>query len=154
MQRRRPGFKQRKARITEDSLKFLAQKGLNKKEAAQHFGVSEDTIQRAFADNESFRAAWDEGRSTITGRLRDLQWSHAQRPDSSGVTMTIHMSKHQLGEHERTFQKTEVSYNPIKELLAKIDGKTRGLPAHLQEQGTEHHPQLLPDQSLIPEDRE
>jgi hypothetical protein len=32
--------------------------------------------------------------------LRQLQWKHARRKDFSGVAMTIHMSKHLLGQND------------------------------------------------------
>src|SRR5437899_2662495 len=43
------------------------------------------------------------GRSQTAGAiaLRQLQWKHAKRPDASGVAMTIHMSTHRLGEHDK-----------------------------------------------------
>jgi len=48
-----------------------------------------------------FCQAWEKGQAVGAVAVRQLQWKHAKRPDSSGVAMTIHMSKHRLREHDK-----------------------------------------------------
>ena len=55
-----------------------------------------------------------------TGALRQLQWKHAKRPDSSGVAMTIHMSKHRLGEHDKALH-LNLTVQDIDDLIAKLE---------------------------------
>src|SRR5581483_6910787 len=49
-----------------------------------------------------YRDIWVAGQLERKVSLRRLQWRHAQMPNSAGVTMTIHLSKHQLGETEKS----------------------------------------------------
>ena len=48
-----------------------------------------------------YRDAWQRGRAGGKLSLRRLQWQHAQGEGSSAVQMTIHLSKHWLGESEK-----------------------------------------------------
>jgi hypothetical protein len=52
--------------------------------------------------------------------LRQLQWKHAKRPDASGVAMTIHMSKHRLGEHDK-FLHLNLTVEQVDEMIAKLE---------------------------------
>jgi hypothetical protein len=47
-----------------------------------------------------YREIWQAGRNERKIGLRRLQWRHAQMPNSAGVNMTQHISKHWLGETE------------------------------------------------------
>lgn len=58
------------------------------------------TLKRRLQEEE-YRDEWVQGRSEFKLSLRRLQYRHARMPNSAGVTMTIHMSKHQLGETEK-----------------------------------------------------
>ena len=74
-------------------------------EAAAFFGCSKRTMLR-YLDETSrdpmYRQAWERGRQNGKSSLRRLQWKHANGTGSSAVTMTIHLSKHWLGETERS----------------------------------------------------
>ena len=59
-----------------------------------------DTIKQHLKKPE-LAAAWDQGVGEGKVSLRRLQWRHALREDSGGVSMTIHLSKHHLGERDR-----------------------------------------------------
>jgi hypothetical protein len=59
------------------------------------------TLKRRLQE-PAYRELWDVGKATFQLGLRRLQWRHAKMPNSAGVTMTIHMSKHQLGETEKS----------------------------------------------------
>jgi hypothetical protein len=67
--------------------------------------------------------------------------------------MTIHMSKHRLGEHDKSLVQAELNghVSVIHQLLKEIDGKTRGLPSEMKviEQAPSKT-SLLPEQSKIP----
>ena len=52
--------------------------------------------------------------------MRQLQWKHAKRPDSSGVAMTIHMSKHLLGQHDKALH-LSLTVEDVDELIAKLE---------------------------------
>jgi hypothetical protein len=51
---------------------------------------------------EEFRDVWEQGKAERRIALRRLQWRHAQGTGSSAVQMTIHLSKHWLGEAHET----------------------------------------------------
>jgi hypothetical protein len=52
--------------------------------------------------------------------LRQLQWKHAKRTDSSGVAMTIHMSKHRLGEHDKSLH-LNLTVQDVDEIIARLE---------------------------------
>lgn len=58
------------------------------------------TLKRRLQETE-FRDIWEQGKAERRIALRRLQWRHAQSAGSSGVQMTIHLSKHWLGETEK-----------------------------------------------------
>ena len=58
------------------------------------------TLKRRLQEDR-YRAIWMQARNQFKLSIRRLQFRHAQMPNSAGVTMTIHMSKHQLGETEK-----------------------------------------------------
>lgn len=71
-------------------------------EVAAIFNVSPRTVKRRIADDPEFKAAWEAGIAYGKASLRRLQFKHAQMPNSAGVQMTIHLSKHWLGETDKT----------------------------------------------------
>lgn len=141
--------------VTPHSLKYLASKGFSKKGAAAFLGIAAETLSRKFAEYPDLLAAWDAGVAEKELTLRELQFRHAKRRDGSGVTMTIHMSKHQLGEHDRAL----VNHNHtgqvdlVHQLLQAIDGTTRGLPNAPKTVAAEPRQpsSLLPDRASVPE---
>lgn len=59
------------------------------------------TLKRRLKEPEYaaiIKAGQAEGRIS----LRRLQWRHAQMPNSAGVNMTIHLSKHNLGQTDKS----------------------------------------------------
>jgi hypothetical protein len=74
-------------------------------EAAAFFGCCKRTMLRYLdetARDPIYREAWERGRQNGKSSLRRLQWKHANGTGSSAVTMTIHLSKHWLGETEKS----------------------------------------------------
>jgi hypothetical protein len=69
-----------------------------------------------------FYEAWEKGQAVGAVALRQLQWKHAKRPDASGVAMTIHLSKHRLGEHDK-FLHLNLTVEDIDEMIARLDQK-------------------------------
>jgi hypothetical protein len=48
------------------------------------------------------------------------QWKHAKRPDSSGVAMTIHMSKHLLGQNDKALH-LNLTVEQVDEIIARLE---------------------------------
>lgn len=70
-------------------------------EAAAYFGVCKDTmIERLKLPD--FRDLWEQGRSRGRISLRRLQWAYAEAMTAPGANMVIHLSKHFLGETEKS----------------------------------------------------
>ena len=69
-------------------------------EAVSVLGIDHRTFKRRLQE-PVFYQAWEEGQAPGAVALRQLQWKHARRPDASGAAMTIHMSKHLLGQHDK-----------------------------------------------------
>jgi hypothetical protein len=89
--------------VTAAHLRSLAKLQCTINEAAAFFGISRQKLHR-YLQVEELREAWDEGRQMGLLELRRLQWRHAQRPDASGVSMTIHLSKYWLGERPKPLE--------------------------------------------------
>ena len=88
--------------IDADQLRKAALLRLTIEEAAVLFGTVPRTLKRKLAENPELKRAWDEGGQQFKISLKRLQWRHAQMPNSAGVAMTTHLSKHVLGEHDRS----------------------------------------------------
>ena len=86
--------------ISLDILRNLATQQNTIEDAAYVFGVSLKTMKRRLQEPE-FREAWEGGKAAGRMSLRRLQWRHANSGGSSAVSMTIHLSKHWLGESDR-----------------------------------------------------
>lgn len=69
-------------------------------EIAAAYGVSKRTIIRLLKKPE-YREVWEAGKAVGMLSLRRLQWRHAQMANGAGVQMTIHLSKHWLGETDK-----------------------------------------------------
>lgn len=87
-------------------LRALAAIGANLDEisaamAADGCKLSVLTLKRRLQEPE-YRDIWEAGRSKFKVSLRRLQARHAKMASSAGVQMTIHMSKHHLGESEKS----------------------------------------------------
>jgi hypothetical protein len=80
---------------------------------------SDRTFTRRLQEPESYQA-WEKGQAVGAVALRQLQWKHAKRTDASGVAMTIHMSKHRLGEHDK-FLYLNLTVDDVDEMIARLE---------------------------------
>jgi hypothetical protein len=87
--------------IDADNLRKLSALRCTVEEAATFFKTVKRTLLRRLKDDPVLAEAWENGKNEGRIALRRLQWRHAQMPNSGGVQMTIHLSKHELGEHDR-----------------------------------------------------
>ena len=80
-----------------------------------------------------FYQAWEKGQAVGAVALRQLQWDHAKRPDASGVAMTIHMSKHRLGQNDKALH-LNLTVQDVDELIARLEQqRTQQLGANVGE---------------------
>lgn len=105
------------AEIDIKQLETLAQMHCTVQEAAAVFKCSIRTLWRYLdpeARDPSYREAWERGQHAGKASLRRLQWKHANGTGSSAVQMTIHLSKHWLGETEKAaLELTGANNGPI-----------------------------------------
>lgn len=87
--------------INAPTLKKVAALGCTIEEAAEFFECSEKTLDRKLKSDPELRQAWKEGQARIKMSLRRLQWRHANGEGSAAVHMTIHLSKHLLGQTDK-----------------------------------------------------
>jgi|SRR5262249_6008246 len=99
----------------------LAKLGCTQYEAASVLGIDHRTFKRRLQE-PLFYQAWEKGQAVGAVALRQLQWKHAKRPDASGVAMTIHMSKHRLGEHDKALH-LNLTVQDVDELIARLEQK-------------------------------
>ena len=88
------------ANIDENILLGLAKIHATQEECAAVLNLSPRTIIKKLRE-EPYKEIWERGRAMGRASLRRLQWAHAQLKNSAGVTMSIHLSKHWLGETEK-----------------------------------------------------
>lgn len=126
---RHGGNPERGRSIDPHELYKLARMGCTKAEAAQFFGLTENSLSARVHRDFELRIAWDRGSAQSKISLRRLQMRHAHESGDAGVRMTIHMSKHQLGEVEvQQVQHGGMEDNPIRfkverdELIGRIVG--------------------------------
>jgi hypothetical protein len=102
-------------------LAQLATIGCTKEEAAAVIGCGKRTLEIRLREPDT-REAWDNGALMGKVSLRRLQWRHANGAGSSAVNMTIHLSKHRLGETDKAaFELTGKDGGPITVTFAKSD---------------------------------
>lgn len=89
------------ARIDTRQLEKLAMLACTVEEAAAFLGVSKRTLLRRLEEPDC-KGAWEVGRNKGNVSLRRLQLKHAQGTGSAAVAMTIHLSKHRLGENDKS----------------------------------------------------
>jgi len=99
----------------------LAKLGCTQCEAASVLGIDHRTFKRRLQESV-FYHAWEQGQAVGAVALRQLQWKHAKRPDASGVAMTIHMSKHMLGQNDKALH-LNLTVADIDEMIASLEGK-------------------------------
>lgn len=88
-------------KIDADNLRKLAALRCTVEEAASFFKTVKRTLLRRLKQDPELTEAWTNGRNEMRIALKRLQWRHAQMPNGAGVEMTKHLSKHELGEHDR-----------------------------------------------------
>lgn len=76
----------------------LAGIGCTHEEAAAVLGCGLRTLKERIAKDEATGQAWENGKLIGKVSLRRLQIRHANGNGSSAVNMTIHLSKHRLGQ--------------------------------------------------------
>lgn len=106
--------------IDETVFAQLCQLQCTEVELAAFFKCSKRTIIRKLKEPK-FRELWELGKAMGRISLRRLQWRHARQSGSAGVQMTIHLSKHWLGEHDRNVEMT------LEQLEAEIARRERDL---------------------------
>ena len=84
-------------------------------------GIGHRTFKRRLQE-PVFYQAWEKGQAVGAVGLRQLQWKHAKRSDSSGVAMTIHMSKHVLGQNDKALHLNLTVAN-VDEMIASLEQK-------------------------------
>jgi ABC-type transporter Mla MlaB component len=82
-------------------------------------GIDHRTLKRRLQE-PVFDQAWEKGQAAGAVALRQLQWKHAKRLDSSGVAMTIHMSKHLLGQSDKALH-LNLTAQDVDELIALLE---------------------------------
>lgn len=90
----------KKIAIDISTLYRLARMGTTQSEAAAFFCMTLSCFEQRLHADPELREVWDRGVAEAKLSLRRLQLKHAERPGMAGVTMTIHLSKHWLGEHD------------------------------------------------------
>jgi hypothetical protein len=110
-------------------------------EIAAFFNCNRRTVINRLKDPE-FLLAYENGKLRGKLNLRRLQWRHAQGSGSSAVNMTIHLSKHWLGETD----KSAVEVNPIELVITRIerviidsssDSNRQGVPPLIEAQAVQ-----------------
>lgn len=89
-------------KIDADNLRKVAALRCTVEEAATFFKTVKRTLLRRLKEDTELAEAWANGKNEGRIALRRLQWRHAQTPGSAGVQMTIHLSKHELGETDKS----------------------------------------------------
>ena len=98
-ERKKPG--RREAAIDLAQLEKLAALACTVEEAATVLDVSKRTLLRRLREPK-YKRVWEGGRNKGNISLRRLQWTKAQSNAPSSVAMVIHLSKHRLGETDKS----------------------------------------------------
>ena len=110
-----------------EQLEKLAGLACTIEEAAAFLGVSKRTLLRRLEDPK-YKRAWDEGLLKGNVSLRRKQWALAQSDSPSAVTMLLHLSRHRLGQTDKS--------------LVEMTGKNGG-PLHLPDLTNASHDELV-----------
>ena len=84
-----------------DQLEKLAGLACTIEEAAAFLGVSKRTLLRRLEDPKC-KKVWEEGLLKGNVSLRRKQWALAQSDSPSAVTMLLHLSRHRLGQNDKS----------------------------------------------------
>ena len=84
-----------------EKLEVLAQVQCTVEEAAAAMDISPATFKKRLNADPKMKEIWDRGAPKGRVSLRRLQWQHARGFGPHAVAMTVHLSKHWLGEHDK-----------------------------------------------------
>lgn len=87
-------------KIDKANLLRLSKLQCTEEELAAFFDVDRSTIKRRLREPE-FREIWERGKEIGKLSIRRQQFAHMALKNSAGVQMTIHLSKHHLGQTEK-----------------------------------------------------
>lgn len=115
------------AQIKIEGLEQLGALGCTNEEIAAFFKCAPQTLQRYLRTKREYREALEQGRELGKLSLRRLQMRHAKGNGSSAVHMTIHLSKHMLGQTDKSIGEGGININsqggPIQIVISKDDAK-------------------------------
>jgi hypothetical protein len=83
-----------------ETISRLASIGCTMQEIAEFYGRSKSSFMNACKLHPKFEEAYYKGLASAKMSLRHLQFQHASSKGMPGVNMTIHLSKHLLGEKD------------------------------------------------------
>jgi len=83
-------------------VRKLASINCTQEEIAAVFDIPYDSFRQMVSSDPVLSEAIEVGRSYARASLRRLQWRHASGFGPAAVAMTIHLSKHWLGETDRS----------------------------------------------------
>jgi hypothetical protein len=123
--------------------------GCTQEEAAFMLGISLTAFKRHLSDDTRFKETWGDVEVGHRASLKRLQWRWAQGLDAEGrpmagaagaaVAMTIHLSKHRLGETEKSLVEMNMrgtleitGRNAAEVLLEGIDPHRLTLPENIE----------------------
>jgi hypothetical protein len=124
---RKPGTGKAQRKLTAYRVRYYARLGFSKSGMARALDISIDSVNDIFKARPEIAAAWATGLTDKEEKLRKLQWRHAAK----SVPMTIHLSAHQLGEHNQSLvvhKPDDEAMTMLDALFKVIDGTGRGLP--------------------------
>lgn len=78
----------------------MAALGCSQWEIATILGIGERTLRERLHHDPEIKRNYELGQVEQFLKLRRLQWRHASGPN--GTSMTIHLSKHLLGQHDKS----------------------------------------------------
>ena len=90
------------AEIDPEQLCNLAKLQATIAEAAGFFRCSERTLHRRLREDPKCQEAWDAGRNIGKLSLRRQVWKLANGSGSSAVSAAVHLSKHWLGQSDKS----------------------------------------------------
>jgi hypothetical protein len=88
----------------EGDIFTLGAMGCTQGELADFYGTRLNHFESALANHPNLKRAWQQGTANAKLSVRRLQMAHAQERGAPGVAMTIHLSKHWLGEKDEIKQ--------------------------------------------------
>lgn len=111
-----------KIKIDLEQLARIASTFATIEQAAIILGCGRRTLLDRMRLDRATKDAWEDGLQRGKYSLKRLQWRHANGNGSAAVNMTIHMSKHHLGETDKAaFELSGPGGSPIQVVLSRDD---------------------------------